>query len=159
MMRHYVLRHKRLCIALGFLAPICLSLFMTFVLGYRVLINTTHSLPHTFYLTNPSKAPIKCGDFIAFKHASSPNIVVKKVVGVAGDVIGKTDSTLFINGQKLNLKSVRANGTVLTPLKDSAVKDGTLCVAGDHINSFDSRYEEFGLVPLTHVRWHVWPIF
>ncbi|MFX6119214.1 S26 family signal peptidase, partial [Acinetobacter baumannii] len=42
-------------------------------------------------------------------------------------------------------------GKLLTPLSISIVPEGYIFVVGDNIRSFDSRYEEFGLVPLDKV--------
>lgn len=42
-------------------------------------------------------------------------------------------------------------GDPLTPLRAERIPAGYVFVAGDHPRSFDSRYEEFGLVPLDKI--------
>ena len=50
------------------------------------------------------------------------------------------------NGQSLPLLDQTKDGKPLTPLRVEIVPEGYVFVAGDHLRSFDSRYEEFGLV-------------
>jgi signal peptidase I len=47
----------------------------------------------------------------------------------------------------LPLLEKTSEGKPLTPLLATSVPEGYVFVAGDNPNSFDSRYEEFGLVP------------
>ncbi len=152
-------RHKKYGVLVIILTPLVVSFLLSVCLGYRILINTSASLPHTFYLTNPTQKQINRGDYIAFTHPISDKVIVKRVLGVSGDVIRQTDNLILINGQVLTLKAKRSNGTPLTPLRASIVTEETVFVSGSHKDSFDSRYEEFGLVPLVQVRGRVWPIF
>jgi len=153
--------HKKLGLLLIVGTPLLVSFLMSVCLGYRVLINTTTSLPHTFYLTNPKQALIKRGDYIAFTHAASPQLIVKRVIGIEGDDILKTAQSAYIKGceQKLFLKEKRSDGSVLTAVNADVVPEKTFFVAGSHDGSFDSRYQEFGLIPLAKVRGQVWPVF
>lgn len=143
------------------LAPLGVSCLLSFGLGYRVLINTTHSLPHTFYLTNPTQKVLKRGDYIAFTHPLSEGLIVKQVKGVAGDTLVKTPGFVRIDGVPgaFQLRDKRSNGTPLTPISADVIAEGTVFVAGSHPDSFDSRYLEFGLIPLAQVRGQVWPLF
>jgi len=152
-------RHKKYGVLVIMLTPLLVSFLLSVCLGYRILINTSASLPHTFYLTNPAQKQINRGDYIAFTHPISDTVIVKRVLGVSGDVIAQTDSRQLINGRVLNLKSKRSNGTPLTPVRTQTVTEGTVFVSGSHKDSFDSRYEEFGLVPLVQIRGRVWPVF
>lgn len=53
--------------------------------------------------------------------------------------------------KSLPLLDRTTNGSLLTPLRATIVPEGYVFVAGDHLRSFDSRYEEFGLVPLEKI--------
>lgn len=85
----------------------------------------------------------------------------KRVSGLPGDQILHTK-------QGIKIKSIRkdehtcfskalsplqktSKGKPLTPLTSSIVPEGYVFVSGNNPNSFDSRYEEFGLVPLSKV--------
>lgn len=152
---------QKIIYGLLFLVPIGLACVMSFVLGYRVLINTTHSLPHTFYVINPAKGEIQRGDYIAFTHAASAYVVVKQVMGIEGDRIHKNTSGVSLSGSEstLDVKEMRSDGSALTRIHADVVPEKTVFVAGSHPDSFDSRYQEFGLVPLQQVRGRVWPLF
>ena len=154
-------RHKKLGILMIVGTPLLVSFLLSVCLGYRILINTSTSLPHTFYITNPKPAVIKRGDYISFTHAASPKIIVKRVLAIEGDEIIKKKHTVQIKGcdRSLFLKSGRSDGSVLTQIKADVVPEKKFFVAGSHHDSFDSRYQEFGLIPLAHVRGQVWPVF
>ena len=53
--------------------------------------------------------------------------------------------------QTLPLQEKTSDGKPLTPISATSISEGYVFVAGDHPNSFDSRYEEFGLVPIEKV--------
>ena len=152
-------RNLKLCYFIALFIPLLIALVSVFGLNYQISrFNNTYSLPHGLFITNPFEAPIKCGDYIVFTHIASSDRVIKKVLGVEGDVIGHNANSVWIQKTKLTLKSTRRNGTKLTPLKASVVPKGMVFVAGEHVDSFDSRYEEFGLVSLSDVRGRVWPV-
>lgn len=152
-------RFKEICFVGFLLTPLLVSLWLTFGLGYRLLFNTTHSLAHHVYLATPTHGFLQRGVYIAFKHNASTHVVVKRVIGVEGDRIEHDAHVIVVHKTTLSLKEKRSNGTALTPLNASIVPAGMVFVAGDHPDSFDSRYNEFGLVPLSTVRGRVWPVF
>ena len=94
---------------------------------------------------------------------------VKRIIGMPGDSLSrdkerlcvaslpqihKPDSPFFSPRsriQSLPLLDRTKDGRPLTPLKVDTVPPGYVFVAGDHVRSFDSRYEEFGLVPMDHL--------
>jgi conjugal transfer pilin signal peptidase TrbI len=153
--------HKKVGIFVILITPLCLSSLLSFGFGYRVVINTTYSLPHTFYLTNPVRNVPQRGDYIAFTHPISTKMIVKQVLGVAGDTLTQTPSFVCVegSGRILSLKKKRSTGTPLTPMDTDVIPEGMVFVAGTHSDSFDSRYKEFGFVPLETVRGQVWPLF
>lgn len=51
----------------------------------------------------------------------------------------------------LPLLEKTSQGKPLTPISAAIVPEGYVFVAGDNPNSFDSRYEEFGLVPIEKI--------
>lgn len=125
-----------------------------------LVFNVTNSMPDRFYflghgakhsmhsfcspIPHPSLARGPCTD------GSLP--LIKRVVGVAGDLITVTDAGIEINGRPVpNSKPLDADtrGSALPRLRGSwNLKPGEVWVAGEHPNSFDSRY--FGPVLLTN---------
>lgn len=157
----FFLRHRKLGVLLIVATPLVASFLFSICLGYRILINTSTSLPHIFYLTNPKQSPIKRGDYIAFTHAASPQLIVKRVIAMEGDEIIKTAHAVQIKGfeRTLPLSERRSDGSVLTAVNVDVVPEKTFFVSGSHHGSFDSRYQEFGLISLAQVRGQVWPLF
>lgn len=106
-----------------------------------------------FYKT-PSHE-IKRGDIVAilghtYKYLGQKHYA-KRVVGVSGDPIHRDQDALTIGTRHLSLMDRTLEGQPLTPLTLTVVPEKHVFVAGDHARSIDSRYEEFGLVPIEKV--------
>lgn len=127
----------------------------------QLLENVSESLDDVRYLLMLKSTKIKRGDIVSIQGHSpqyvGKHIFTKRVVGLPGDYIiqGKTHLTLKAqNGAfaiTLPLLTQSKEGHPLTPLSHDVVPEGTLFVTGDHPRSFDSRYEEFGLVSMKKI--------
>lgn len=157
--QNWIRRYRKIILISFLMVSFVLSLWISFGLGYRVMFNTTHSLPHVMYLTNPKTVFFKHGDIIAFPHNASKNTVIKRVIGVEGDLISQKQKAIVVHDLELALKDTRSNGDSLTPLKIKVIPKGMVFVAGEHSDSFDSRYDEFGLISVSDVKGQVWPVF
>ncbi len=87
------------------------------------------------------------GDLVAFKSPErAGEVLIKRVVGLSGDVVEVRDSVVFVNGepQKESYVDHRLiDGTYFGPVR---VPEGRLFVMGDNrFNSRDSR--DYGPVP------------
>jgi signal peptidase I len=132
-----------------------------------VLVDTRH----------PGSAP-DYGDVIVFRHPRDPKVdYLKRVIGLPGDRVQLRDGTLYLNGKPVprepeaglpgdpafkqyreTLPGGRAHRVLETP--DSAaqsteefnVPPGSFFVLGDNRgNSLDSRYKDFGYIPISNV--------
>ncbi|MBD1373377.1 signal peptidase I [Hazenella sp. IB182357] len=108
--------------------------------GDRLLINR-----FKFLLDTP-----QVGDVVTFKDPSTEGrYLVKRVVGLAGDIIEIENGTLYRNGEKI------AEQYIDTPIEDGnygpkTVEFGTIFVMGDNRERYasrDSRYDSVGLIP------------
>lgn len=97
-------------------------------------------------------------------------IFAKRVVGLPGDVIvrdkeGVKVLPVLVSSTNSRIKTPQSQvfpllertkeGKPLTPLTTILIPQGYVFVAGDHSRSFDSRYEEFGLVPMENIKGRV----
>ncbi|WP_054950565.1 signal peptidase I [Numidum massiliense] len=111
-----------------------------------------------FVVTEPKR-----GDVITFADPHRQGrYLVKRVVGISGDVVEIRGATLYVNG-----KSVK-EAYIDVPIEDGnygpvAVKEKTVFVMGDNRHksaSRDSRYDSVGLVPFHllegKVEWILW---
>jgi len=119
----------------------------------------TSSLPYHLFL-NLKRVTPKRGDYACFNSSWYGGRVIKKVVGKAGDVLSyDQDRNLWLEYPPIsdpsgkarlkigNPKKESIDGRLLTPLKPGVIPEGKVFVMGEHERSFDSRYEELGLVP------------
>lgn len=127
----------------------------------QLLENVSESLDDVRYLLILKTTKIKRGDIVSMR-GHSPQYVVehiftKRVVGLPGDWIIQNETHLTLKAQNgafaitLPLLTQTKEGQPLTPLSLEVVPQGYLFVTGDHLRSFDSRYEEFGLVPMKKI--------
>ena len=149
------------------LLPLQLSLLALSVLAVLaiaaksagIVLNVTGSMPAMVYRLGHGER----GSLVSFcspishpsiGHGSCPDgsmPLIKRVVGVAGDLVTASDTGIKVNGQPVpNSRPLDLDikGSALPHLRgDFILKQGEIWVAGEHPNSFDSRY--FGPVKVT----------
>lgn len=82
----------------------------------------------------------------------------KKIVGLPGDEV-QVDATRLVSIKRYNgthqvigvAKEFSMTGVPLIAITPGVIPVGYVAVAGDHKDSFDSRYEEIGLVGITEL--------
>ena len=135
--------------------------YWTFVLSLGVLlsalltqteikINQTPSLGYRVFFCLKG-LEVTRGDFVSFTDHGTAYFgnlsYTKRLSGLPGDQIRRTRHQLFINDKPVGtLRSATRDGKPLSPLKAKRIPEGYVFVSADHPRSFDSRYEEFGLV-------------
>ncbi|MEN8236231.1 MAG: signal peptidase I [Pseudomonadota bacterium] len=134
------------------------------LLGFGLLLQVTNlgvnysaSLPYTVFLTVKGWQAAK-GDLVAInqhctKYYPPGARFTKRIVGFAGDKVSNLQETIWINGKLVGpLLKQTAFGRPLTPLvapeAATIIPEGYVFVMTEHARSFDSRYQEFGLVPV-----------
>jgi len=136
---------------------VCSCLLPGTLFGIR--INVSKSVPHTIFISEPTTS-IHRGQYVAIYHPKSSLLLVKKIIGLPGDSIEVRDNRLIVNNQEhgLVLKQSKS-GHTLTPIQQQQVHENHLFAYAPHEESFDSRYQEFGLVRIEHVKEVLCPIF
>ncbi|WP_414827922.1 signal peptidase I [Alteromonas sp. H39] len=145
------------------------SMKPTIVEGDRILVNKMAyrlDIPFTDIALLETGKPQR-GDIVVFNSTAADNRLVKRVVGIPGDVVSLDNNQLIINGKRLDYSSTQtamtetidgnAHAMQLTPPRAErhsfapvTVPEGHLLVLGDNRNhSADSRY--YGFVPQTEL--------
>lgn len=130
------------------------SMAPTLVDGEMVLINKV-----AYLFSEP-----EVGDIIGFQSDSIKEKIVKRIVGIPGDIIDYQDGQITVNQVPLNYKNqelTRSRGDIQYPY---TVPENAYFVLGDNIDSsIDSRYTLIGSVPkdkiIGRIRLRIWPIW
>jgi signal peptidase I len=136
---------------------LCVTLFLVgwLISQTRLTQCVSGSLKGVNYLFVLKSKNINRGDIVFIRGHKNPIIngnLAKKVVGLPGDIIHISKNTIFVSEHKIGpLQAETKTGKLLTPLQQKSIPEGYVFVAGDDERSFDSRYEEFGLVPLQEI--------
>ena len=121
----------------------------------------TDSLPQHYFVQFPKVAPKK-GDLTVVYNGFYKGKIIKRIIGVAGDQIS-TDGhgNIFINQQKIGRAHEHTNmqsGLSLTTIKPQIIPEGRVFLYSPHPRSFDSRYQEVGLVAMNDLEGKVFAI-
>lgn len=124
-----------------------------------LVYSRTNSLPYHLFLNLKQMTP-KRGHYTCFDSPWYGARVIKKVVGIEGDILSYDDEgNLWVKTLGAGLpnapvslkigkyKKESKDGRLLNPIKPGVIPKGMVFVVGDHERSFDSRYEELGLIP------------
>lgn len=123
---------------------------------WDVRINSTESLKGVVFVFDKQDRRPSRGELIEFNAPANPYIASKyvlgkRVVGMPGDVVEFRGRDVLINGHFIHTaKTMSLRGDKLDLLKNGEpfiINSGYYYVAGEHKDSFDSRYSVFGLIP------------
>lgn len=139
------------------LYSLCLALLPTPFFGLR--INTTPSVSHHVFIKTPRKKYSR-NIYVTLTNSQSNTLLVKRLIGLPGDLIQYVDNHVLVSGIDCGeVKKLSPSGFYLTPIPQGTIPEGYCFVSAPHENSFDSRYAEFGLVPLDNLKEVLWPLF
>lgn len=141
---------------------ICLGVFLiTHYLSshINILHNYTDSLPQRYFIHFLKVKPKKNEYTVAYSDWLKENII-KQIIGVAGDNIHITPKgEIYINDFKVGRAYAHASdGRPLTAVISQKIPPGYVFLYSPHIRSFDSRYQELGLVPEQKLKGRALPL-
>jgi len=123
-------------------------------------MNLSHSLPNTLFLAKPIKSPVKKGQIVSIEHPVLNASIGKIIVGEPGDQISIQGQILFVNDFKIGeIKAISNSGKIYHPISEQEIPSGHYFVFTPHPESFDSRYQEFGLVKSEWIKEVLCPLF
>lgn len=122
--------------------------------------NASESLPFSYFFGYKLEEEPKRGMYVSFEHPKSDILLVKRIAGLPGDCISIRDMQIFINEVPYgHIQSNSPSGMLLSPIEAGEIPKGYVYVTGLHPSSFDSRYAEFGLVPISQLKKQLWPLY
>ncbi len=134
-----------------------------------ILFNWTPSLPYRVAWLQHGPHPVQRGDFIVFSFAGEaqhryPGLrgqpFFKIVRGLPGDTVTVSGRQVTINGQDVGVAKTKAyDRQPLVPIAPTVIPPRYYYVQGTSPDSFDSRYQESGLVRAEQVIGVVVPLF
>jgi conjugal transfer pilin signal peptidase TrbI len=143
-----------------------LSLTISFLVldyaGFSFRVNYTESLPYYLFISRPFKPQqsLSKGSYVGFTHLNKKVKVVKQIIGNPGDKITIQENKFWINDRHYgNLRSQTSKNIALVPIQEKIIPPCHVFVYADHPHSFDSRYQDFGLVATHQIEEQLWPLF
>lgn len=128
-------------------------------LSFGIRINHTASLPYKVFLSAPFNT-VKRYAHVSFYHPHTSKSLAKRIIGLPGDQISCCENHVYVNdydcGHAFNMTS---SGSPLIPIETGIIPEGYVFVHAPHPDSFDSRYLQFGLIPISLLEETLWPIF
>ena len=101
------------------------------------------------------KGDFKRGDIIIFKSVNENKLLIKRIIGLPGEVVEFYDGTIYIDGKELDEKYFDEKPYTLSNTNKFVLKDNELFVLGDNRTpngSMDSR--AFGPINIKSIRSH-----
>ncbi|RZI40133.1 conjugative transfer signal peptidase TraF [Herbaspirillum sp. HC18] len=135
-----------------------------------ILFNWTASVPYKVTLLQVGhRQALRVGDFVVYTFDGEAQRMYpglraqpffKQIRGVPGDRVTVVDRQLYVNGVPVgHAKAATFDRRPLHPLTATTIPPGYYYVQGTHPDSFDSRYQESGLVRADRVIGKVIPLF
>ncbi len=123
--------------------------------------NLSHSLPGRMFIGTTWTFTPKRGDIVSFYHPLFAAPIAKCVVGIAGDRVEIVNGHVFVNridrGRVLDKSP--SSGKPLTHIESCIIPEGYVYVWAPHPESFDSRYQDIGLIHISRVKERLWRVF
>ena len=134
-----------------------LYLISFFVEPCSLIRVTSDSLPFRYFV-GFSLGSLERERYVLFDHGSQA--IAKQIKGLPGDQIDIRNRSIYVHGENCGvIRSHSKSGRPFHPIQERVIPNGYIFVCGTHDESFDSRYEEFGLVEINNLRKSLWPIF
>jgi|TARA_R110002096_G_scaffold14761_4_gene51999 conjugal transfer pilin signal peptidase TrbI len=124
-------------------------------------LNMTESLPHWAFVVDAEALATK-GELAMFEvpdNAYYDRPFVKRIVGVEGDVIEVRGRRIYVAGVFVGeAKPFAQSGRPLEAIESQVIPAGYVFMSGEHIDSYDSRYAEIGLIPRERIIGRAFPV-
>jgi conjugal transfer pilin signal peptidase TrbI len=134
-------------------AAILTTLVWLLQANYELVVNRSESLPIHFVLVEKGKLPKKSDQIFVFKVRNNPHYkmkemnFIKRAVGFEGDEIKIKDREVYVAGKLIGVaKTHSLKGLPLKMISTGIIPPHKFFAHTPHVDSFDSRYQDLGLV-------------
>ena len=141
-----------------------IPLSLWFISHYQFAWNKTNSLPQKLFVIKTGALPAK-NDYVLFYAPPTSTLkqadtIIKKVIGVCGNIVTKEEQVFYIDGKKIAVaKTHSLKGRPLQTSTVGMIPKGKYFVWTPHIDSYDSRYDEIGLIDERTIIGVAYPLF
>ena len=149
---------KKLLKKLLFIGVVCACVYDLAATHIRFGITATPSLPYRFFIFHKKQEPSLnvpgLNRYVLFYHAAVNTHVIKHVKGLPGaqlryDKEGQLWVDDFCVGKP---HTTSRTGKKVNRIRPGIIPDGYIFGHAPHDRSFDSRYEDFGLIPIQSIQ-------
>ena len=137
------------------------SIYFVFIVSQnlRFLISETDSLAQHYFIQVHPMTP-KLNHYTVVWSDWYQGLIIKKIIGISGDKIWFDGGNIFVNNIKIgSCKNIATDGRILHPIATQTIPHDYAFLGAFHPQSFDSRYQELGLVAIDKLKGRVFPIF
>lgn len=134
-------------------AAILTTLVWLLQANYELVVNRSESLPINFVLVEKGKFPKKPEQIFVFKVRNNPHYKMKEMnfiklaVGFEGDQIEIRGREIYVAGKLIGIaKTNSLKGLPLKMISAGTIPPHKFFAYTPHTDSFDSRYQDLGLV-------------
>lgn len=122
-------------------------------------LNQSDSLPQKVFLILKGKE-LSRGHYLSFKNSWFKAPLIKEIIGVEGDkIIIDDEGEIWIARKVSKPLSHSKDGKILHSITPGIIPPGYVFAYGHHPRSFDSRYQEVGLVQVDQTLGRAIPLF
>jgi len=131
-------------------------------LGINIGHNVGNSVPYKWFITLKQFGALERGQYVIFQQRVDGNwgLLVKQIIGMPGDQIIVKPEGYWVGATYVGTaKKFSRRGKPLLWVAPKIIPDHQYFVAGSNPDSFDSRYEEIGLIKKERILSRAFPLW
>ena len=136
-----------------FLSTLIFGVTLLFTMNYKIILNQSSSLPFSFVIVKKGELPQRIDDIFVFRiknpkaYDKKEMLFIKLLAGKEGQNIEYKQDLMFVGGKEIGIvKKMSLKGRLLEGIKTKTIKKKQFFAYTPHRDSYDSRYNEIGLI-------------
>lgn len=146
------------------IAPIIMTIAWSIgtYLGINIGHNLSDSVPYKWFIMTKRFGALKQGQYVVFQQQIDGKfgLLVKKIVGMPGDPILVKPDGIWVGETYVGItKKFSRRGKPLLWVAPRVIPHNQYFVSGTSVDSFDSRYQEIGLIKKEYIISRAFPLW